>query len=55
MRPSAGYHHPLTSDRAEPDGIENNDDYRVGERKKIILLIQQLAGAEAQGQPGGGL
>jgi len=55
MRPSAGYHHPLTSDRAEPDGIENNDDYRVGGRKKIILLIQQLAGAEAQGQPGGGL
>ena len=54
MRPSAGYHHPLTSDRAEPDGIENNDDYRVGPQK-IILLIQQLAGAEAQGQPGGGL
>ena len=28
MRPSAAYH-PLTSDRAEPDGIENDDDYQV--------------------------
>jgi len=27
MRPSA--YHPLTSDRAEPDGIENDDDYQV--------------------------
>ena len=26
IKPSA--YHPLTSDRAEPDGIENDDDYR---------------------------
>jgi hypothetical protein len=34
VRPSA--YHPLTSDRAEPDGIENDDDYQAQKHKDSL-------------------